>query len=129
MNLIAVVPTGPNSYSEHEVECAHCKEAWQPSLPGPVMAGPFPKWLFPVKDYAERAGDVASAIRSLRRLGMRVGLPHQTADGVMFFQVDDYTLTVAQILELLDKSHLDRDGIRALAEGQKKWPDWENVSA
>jgi hypothetical protein len=43
MNLIAVVPTGPNSYSEHEVECAHCKEAWQPSLPGPVMAGPFPK--------------------------------------------------------------------------------------
>jgi hypothetical protein len=51
---------------------------------------------------------------------MRVGLPHQTADGVMFFQVDDYTLTVAQILELLDKSHLDRDGIRALAEGQKK---------
>jgi hypothetical protein len=73
-----------------------------------------------VKDYAERAGDVASAIRSLRRLGMRVGLPHQTADGVMFFQVDDYTLTVAQILELLDKSHLDRDGIRALAEGQKK---------
>jgi hypothetical protein len=72
-----------------------------------------------VKDYAERAGDVASAIRSLRRLGIRVGLSYQTADGIMFFQLDDYTLTVAQILELLDKNQLDRDGIRALAEAQK----------
>jgi hypothetical protein len=33
--------------------------------------------------------------------------------------LDDYTLTVAQILELLDKNQLDRDGIRALAEAQK----------
>lgn len=73
-----------------------------------------------MKDYAERAGDVASAIRSLRRLGVRVGLPTQTADGVMFFQLDDYTLTVAQILELLDKNRLDRGGIRALTESQKK---------
>jgi len=38
----------------------------------------------------------------------------------MFFQLDDYTLTVAQILELLDKNQLDRDGIRALVEAQKK---------
>jgi hypothetical protein len=38
----------------------------------------------------------------------------------MFFQLDDYTLTVAQILELLDKNQLDRDGIRSLAEAQKK---------
>ena len=53
-------------------------------------------------------------------MGMRVGLPHQTAEGVMFFQLDDYTLTVAQILELLDKNQLDRDGIRALVEAQKK---------
>jgi len=51
---------------------------------------------------------------------MRVGLPTQTADGVMFFQLDDYTVTVAQILELLDKNRLDRDGIRALAKPQKK---------
>jgi len=53
-------------------------------------------------------------------MGVRVGLPHQTADGVMFFELDDYTLTVAQILELLDKNILNRDSIRALAEGQKK---------
>jgi hypothetical protein len=38
----------------------------------------------------------------------------------MFFQLDDYTLTVAQILELLDKNQLDRDGIRALVEAKKK---------
>jgi hypothetical protein len=73
-----------------------------------------------VKDFSERAGDIVSAIRALRRMGMRVGLPHQTADGVMFFQLDDYTLTVAQILELLDKNQLGREGIRTLAEAQKK---------
>jgi len=37
----------------------------------------------------------------------------------MFFQLDDYTLTVTQMLELLDKNRLDRDGLRALAEAQK----------
>jgi len=73
-----------------------------------------------VKDYAERSEDIVSAIRALRRMGVRVGLPHQTADGVMFFELDDCTLTVAQILELLDKNILNRDSIRALAEGQKK---------
>ena len=70
--------------------------------------------------YSERSGDIVRAIRTLRRMGMRVGLPHQTADGVMFFQLDDYTLTAAQILELLDKNRLDREGIRALADAQKK---------
>ena len=69
--------------------------------------------------YGERSGDVVNAIRALRRMGMRVGLPHQTADGVMLFQLDDYTLTVTQILELLDKNQLNREGIRA-AEAQKK---------
>jgi hypothetical protein len=47
---------------------------------------------------------------------MRVGLPLQTAEGIMFFQLDDYTLTVTQILELLDSNRLDRDGIRAVAQ-------------
>ncbi len=69
-----------------------------------------------MKDYSERAGDIVSAVRALRRMGMRVGLPYQTADGVMFFQLDDCTLTATQILELLDKNRLDREGIRALAE-------------
>jgi hypothetical protein len=73
-----------------------------------------------VKNFCERPGDIVSATRSLRRAGIRVGLPHQTAEGVMFFQLDDYTLTVTQILELLDKNQLDRDGIRALVEAKKK---------
>jgi hypothetical protein len=73
-----------------------------------------------VKNFCERSGDIVSAIRSLRRAGMRVGLPYQTAEGVMFFELDEYTLTVAQILELLDKKRFDREGIRALVEAKKK---------
>jgi hypothetical protein len=73
-----------------------------------------------VKTYSERTEDVVNAVRAMRRMGIRVSLPHQTADGVMFFQLDDYTLTVAQILELLDQNQLNRDGIRALTVAQKK---------
>ena len=73
-----------------------------------------------MKSYSERPGDVINALRSLRRMGMRVGLPFQTAEGVMLFQLDDYTLTAAQMLELLDKNRLDRDGIRSVAEAQKE---------
>jgi two-component system cell cycle response regulator len=29
--------------SRQEVQCAHCKRAWEPALSGPIMAGPFPK--------------------------------------------------------------------------------------
>ena len=47
-------------------------------------------------------------------------MPFQTADGTMIFNLDGYTLSVAQILELLDRNQLDRDGIRALAKAQKK---------
>lgn len=53
----------------------------------------------PRKVYGERAGDIISSIRALRRAGIQVGLPHRIADGVVFFQLDDYTLTVSQILE------------------------------
>ncbi len=43
-NLLAVVLAhGASSHVERAVECAHCKKVWKPSLPGPVMAGPFPK--------------------------------------------------------------------------------------
>jgi hypothetical protein len=41
----------------------------------------------PVKVYGERSGDIVSAIRALRRGGMYVGLPHQTADGVMILSI------------------------------------------
>ena len=44
MNLLAVVPAlGANGHSERDVECAHCKRTWQASLPGAIMAGPFPR--------------------------------------------------------------------------------------
>ena len=75
---------------------------------------------FRMKDYSERPEDVINAVRSLRRSGMDVGMPCQTPEGTMIFQLDGYTLSVAQILELLDRNRLDRDGIRALAEAQKK---------
>lgn len=51
---------------------------------------------------------------------MYVGMPFQTADGTILFNLEGYTLSVAQILELLDRNRLDPDGIRALAEAQKK---------
>ncbi len=51
---------------------------------------------------------------------MDVGMPFQTAEGTMIFKLDGYTLSVAQLLELLDKNRLDRDDIRAFAEAQKK---------
>jgi hypothetical protein len=44
MNLLAVVPAQDAiSYVESAVECAHCKKTWEVSIPGTVVAGPFPK--------------------------------------------------------------------------------------
>jgi hypothetical protein len=73
-----------------------------------------------MKDYTDRREDIVNAVRLLRRRGMNVGLPFQTADGTMIFELDGYTLSVGQILELLDTNRLDRDGIRAVAEAEKK---------
>lgn len=42
--------------------------------------------------------DVSKALRVLRH----VGLPMQRADGDMVFAVEDFTITVAQLLELLE---------------------------
>jgi DNA-directed RNA polymerase subunit M/transcription elongation factor TFIIS len=43
-NSFAVTQDSESSDSGHPlVECAHCKKAWEPLLPGPIMAGPFPK--------------------------------------------------------------------------------------
>ena len=35
--------SGANDAAAREVLCAHCKQAWEPVLSGPIMAGPFPK--------------------------------------------------------------------------------------
>jgi hypothetical protein len=47
-------------------------------------------------------------------------MPFQTADGTIIFNLEGYTLSVAQLLELLDRNRLNLDGIRALAGAQKK---------
>ena len=65
-----------------------------------------------MKDYLKRPLDVMDALRLLRRSGFSVSLPNQSADGVMFFEVEGCALTVAQILELRDTKKLDRVGIR-----------------
>jgi len=44
MNSFAIIQnSGAGNTSRNEVQCAHCKEAWAPLMPGPIMAGPFPK--------------------------------------------------------------------------------------
>jgi diguanylate cyclase (GGDEF)-like protein len=35
--------SGASSAAARKVQCAHCKQAWEPVLSGPIMAGPFPK--------------------------------------------------------------------------------------
>jgi len=35
--------SGANEAAAREVQCAHCKQAWEPILSGPIVAGPFPK--------------------------------------------------------------------------------------
>jgi diguanylate cyclase (GGDEF)-like protein len=35
--------SGVNDAAARGVQCAHCKQAWDPVLSGPIMAGPFPK--------------------------------------------------------------------------------------
>lgn len=43
-NAFAVIHNAGPSQARHEtVLCAHCKKSWEPSIPGPIMAGPFPK--------------------------------------------------------------------------------------
>jgi len=65
-------------------------------------------------DHPERIDDLIKAVRSQRRSGLSVGLPHQTADGLTFFEIDGVVLTVRQIVKLFDKKKLNRAGIRQL---------------
>jgi transcription elongation factor Elf1 len=34
---------GANVAGRAEIKCAYCQQPWEQLLPGPVMAGPFPK--------------------------------------------------------------------------------------
>lgn len=43
-NAFAVIQgAGPRQALRGKVTCAYCKKGWEPVIPGPVMAGPFPK--------------------------------------------------------------------------------------
>ena len=43
-NAFAVIQdAGPSQALQEKVSCAYCKKAWKPVIPGPIMAGPFPK--------------------------------------------------------------------------------------
>ena len=35
--------SGPSDLGHRQIRCAHCQQVWEPLLPGPIMAGPFPK--------------------------------------------------------------------------------------
>ena len=72
-----------------------------------------------VSSYVERADDIVRAVKLLRQYGMAVGFPMQTADGEIIFSVGkDFTLTADQILELLEHSELDAEGVRRSVEAQ-----------
>ena len=75
-----------------------------------------------MKDYLRRPQDLENAVQLLRRLGLSVSLPHQTAGGEMFFEIEGCVFTVAQILELLDKNGLDAEGIRRFAAKRRENP-------
>jgi hypothetical protein len=69
-----------------------------------------------LKDFVKRPEDV---IRAVRRLGLSVSLPYQTASGEMFFEIDGHVLTVAQMLKLMDQNQLDRGGICQVSARKK----------
>ena len=72
-----------------------------------------------MSNYAERANDIVRAVHLLRRHGMAVGFPMQTADGQIIFSVGkDFTLTADQLLELLERGELHAEGVRRSAEAQ-----------
>ena len=69
--------------------------------------------------YGDRWKDVKRAVRVLRKHGVPVGFPMQTASGDIIFAIGkDFTVTADQILELLDRGELTAEGVRRLAEAQ-----------
>ena len=71
-----------------------------------------------MSNYSERANDIVRAVHVLQH-GMAVGFPMQTADGEIIFPVGkDFTLTVDQILELLERGELHAEAVRRSIETQ-----------
>jgi hypothetical protein len=72
-----------------------------------------------LSSYADRTNDIVRAVELLRKHGMAVGFPMQTADGEIIFSVGkDFTLTADQILELLELGELHAEGVRRSVEAQ-----------
>jgi len=72
-----------------------------------------------VSSYTDRTDDIVKAVQLLRKHGMAVGFPMQTADGEIIFSVgNDFTLTADQILELLERGELNSEGVRRSVEAQ-----------
>jgi hypothetical protein len=78
-----------------------------------------------MKNFPERPAAVDKALRVLRRQGILVGLPMQSASGDMLFAVEGFTITVNQLLELLDREELDLPGVRRLIEARTHEAKWE----
>ena len=69
--------------------------------------------------HLDRSKDVTKAVRLLRRNGVPVGFPMQTANGEIIFAIGkDFTITADQVLELLDLGELHAEGVRRLAQAQ-----------
>ena len=66
----------------------------------------------------KRTDDIVKAVHLLRRHGIAVGFPMQTADGQIIFSVGKDTLTANQILDLLERGELHAEGVRKLVEAQ-----------
>ncbi len=72
-----------------------------------------------MSSYTDRTDDIVRAVQLLRQHGVAVGFPMQTADGEIIFSVGrDFTLTTDQILELLERSELNSEGVRKSVEAQ-----------
>jgi hypothetical protein len=65
-------------------------------------------------NYTKRANDIVRAVDLLRKHGIAVSFPMQTANGEIIFAVGKDTLTADQILELLERGNLDADGVCGL---------------
>jgi len=71
-----------------------------------------------VSNYAGRADDLVKAVQLLRRHGMTVGFPMQTADGEIIFAVGKDALTADQILHLLERGELHAEGVHRSIQAQ-----------